>query len=930
VRFFYFHLSSESRHLLIPAHQSMNVQCTFGSNTQIMKKFLPLCILCFVLRLNAQIDTFTVPAPAAWSPITVKTMLADNAGNVWFSHSGGLRKYDGTTWTFYQTTNSGLPSNVINSIVQDNAGLYWIATSAGLVKFDGSNWTTYSTSNSGLDTNVVNCLAAGSNTDLWIGTPKGFQKFDGTNWISYNISNSAINSNRILSLAFSGNNLYIGTVLGLSTLNASGIQNHPPLYNLGEIVVSGTEVWLRNPSGVYRFENGNYVSFNTSADFCYGNYQLIGTNSGGLSITQGVYGGFTCISGQTGSQGLMNYSTGNVVEIDLQPIVISKLIRAGNFYYLIATISGSKRLLRIDATQYGPPQTPASNYYSYGNCNEQDLDINQVQALVLDRGDMFWDIGGSRPKYEVPKGSGSTATFAGSVWLGGKVNGQLRTACQTYRQAGVDFWPGPLDTVTAINPPWTGSGPVGPVFKVNRFDIENFIFNFANGNVQSGNFTPSYGILHWPANDTGNFSRNTAPYTDVNGNGVYDPLTGGDYPAIKGDQTVYTLYNDASDAHTETGSPNALGIEVRQRSYAYTCPGIADSMRALNYTTFYEYEIINRSSNMIDSMYIAFWNDVDLGNYNDDYIGCNVTENYGYVYNGDNFDDDANGVIGYHNYPPCFSTAILQSPPAIANDGKDNDHDGLTDEAGEEAGMSSFMGYANNADPYTGNPLQSPQYYNYMRGVWRNGSPVKYGGDGVTGTLNTTYAFPGSSDPIGYGLGGNPGSPNPQPSWTEVSGGNLPGDRRMVIGSGPFQLAAKDTAKLIYALVFTQDSTAPGDNIGVIAKNEQQVKQIRRWYTNNSFPSCLDLSAVGIKTQTKNELAARMYPNPASIYITIETEELQDASVDITDILGQPVLNTQLKTKAETLNVEQLTSGIYFVNVKSTKGRKTFKLVVSR
>jgi hypothetical protein len=896
-----------------------------------MKQFLSLCILCFVLKLNAQIDTFTVPAPNIWIASNVKTMLADNAGNVWFSHTGasaGLRKFDGTNWTFYQAGTSGLPSNTVYSIVQDNAGLYWIGTNNGLASFDGTNWTVYNTANSGLDTNIVNCLAAGSNTDLWIGTPKGLQKFDGVNWTSYTTSNSAINTNGILSLVYSGNNLYIGTVLGLSTLNASGIQNHPPLYNLSEIVVNGTEVWLRNPTGVYRYENGGYTSFNSSADFCYNTNQLVGTSNGGLSITQGVYGGFTCISGLNNNQGLVNYNNSSVVEIDLQPTTVLKLIRGGNFYYIIALISGSKKLLRIDATFFGPPQIPISNYYSYGTCYAQDLDINQVQARVLDRGDMFWDIGASRPGYEVPKGSGSTATFAGSIWLGGKVNGQLRTACQTYRQSGVDFWPGPLDTVTAANPSnGLGNDPMGPVFKVNRFDIENFIYNFSNGNVQAGNFTPSYGILHWPANDTPNFSRNTAPYTDVNQNGVYDPLTGGDYPLIKGDQTVYSLYNDASGLHTETGSLNAFGIEVRQQSYAYTCPGIADSMRALNYTTFYEYEIINRSSNDIDSMYIAFWNDVDLGNYNDDYIGCNVTENYGYVYNGDNFDDNVNGVVGYHNYPPCFSTAILRSPLAIANDGKDNDHDGITDEAGEETGMSSFMGYANNADPYTGNPTQQQQYYNYMRGVWRNGSPVKYGSDGVNGTLNTTYAFPGNSDPVGYGLGGSPGNPNPQPGWSETSAGNQPGDRRFLISSGPFQLAAKDTVKMVYAMIFTQDSSASGNNIVPIAKNEQQVKQIKRWYANNSFPGCLDLSTVGIKTTTRQELTAHMYPNPASTYITIETEELEGASVTITDILGQPVFNTQLNSKTSNLNVEQLTPGIYFVTVKSKKGQKTFKLV---
>ncbi|MBK6834771.1 MAG: hypothetical protein IPG89_11030 [Bacteroidetes bacterium] len=36
-------------------------------------------------------------------------------------------------------------------------------------------------------------------------------------------------------------------------------------------------------------------------------------------------------------------------------------------------------------------------------------------------------------------------------------------------------------------------------------------------------------------------------------------------------------------------------------------------------------------------------------------------------------------------------------------------------------------------------------------------------------------------------------------------------DRRFLIGSGHFQLAAKDTTKIVYAMVFTIDSAVSGD-----------------------------------------------------------------------------------------------------------------------
>ncbi len=67
---------------------------------------------------------------------------------------GGLAKFDGTNWTVYNTSNSGLPDNYVSSIAIDGSGNKWIGTwHGGLAKFDGTNWTVYNTSNSGLPDN---------------------------------------------------------------------------------------------------------------------------------------------------------------------------------------------------------------------------------------------------------------------------------------------------------------------------------------------------------------------------------------------------------------------------------------------------------------------------------------------------------------------------------------------------------------------------------------------------------------------------------------------------------------------------------------------------------------------------------------------------------------------------------------------------------
>jgi hypothetical protein len=73
------------------------------------------------------------------------------------------------------------------------------------------------------------------------------------------------------------------------------------------------------------------------------------------------------------------------------------------------------------------------------------MQLNNVRTTILTDGDMWWNLVSA--KYEVPKGQGASSIFAGSLWIGGLDNGgQLKIAAMTYRQNGVDYWPGPIDT----------------------------------------------------------------------------------------------------------------------------------------------------------------------------------------------------------------------------------------------------------------------------------------------------------------------------------------------------------------------------------------------------------------------------------------------------------------------------------------------------
>jgi len=437
----------------------------------------------------------------------------------------------------------------------------------------------------------------------------------------------------------------------------------------------------------------------------------------------------------------------------------------------------------------------------------RELWVNNVRTIVYSGGDMWWDLNGNgNAYYYVPavtnRNVGVSSCFGGSIWLGGlDAGGQLKVAAMTYRQNGIDFWPGPLDTTNASADP-AECLKYDQIFSVTRLEVDNYV---ATG-------TKTSDILNWPGN--GDVSkrqgRRLAPYFDANGDGFYDPESSGDYPAydvenkaekddlgfcktkLYGDLTLFWVFNDNGGIHTETqGVP--IGVEVRAQAFGFK------TNDEINNMTFYSYEVINRSSFELKQTYFTVWNDPDLGYYLDDYVGCDVGRGLGYIYNADPFDESANGVNGYQDFPPALGCDFFKGPLADAGDGIDNDFDLTIDEPGETIQMSRFTYYNNNIGAFpsqTTNPDIAIHYYNYMTGFWKDGSPFTFGGNAYGGTQPSTFVYDG--DPV-KGTG-----------WTEKASGNLPGDRRFLQSAGPFTLKPGAVNDITFGMPWAQSPTKGG------------------------------------------------------------------------------------------------------------------------
>jgi hypothetical protein len=494
------------------------------------------------------------------------------------------------------------------------------------------------------------------------------------------------------------------------------------------------------------------------------------------------------------------------------------------------------------------------------------MEFNDVKALIEQGGSMFQNRAAGVAAYEVPKGSNRFAIFAGSLWMGGTdINGQLKLAALRFRQ-GNDFWPGPL-TVTPGTGTFNPGSPVGDgatrdfgeanidpdqciaydkFYTIRKAEVIRFnIWWECNAGVTTEGcddvIQPSNDELNriygWPAH--GDVSRGQdyflAPFYDRDGDGNYNP-DNGDHPwyddilgrddiecgvdrrvSLYGDETHWWVFNDKGNIHTET-SGDPIGMEIRAQAFTFA------TNDEVNRMTFYNYELINRGTQTLFNTYFSQFLDADVGNYADDYTGCDVSRGLGYMFNGDLNDESDGGRLGYGENPPAIGVDFFEGPyqdadgidnpgpyydeatqtdivptviDAIANNGiiykgiGIGYSDGIIDN--ERFGMRRFTYFTStSAYPYN-DPGPAAEYYNFMEGQWANGSEMFYGGLGYQGSTGVTdvlsdYMFPGVSDPLHWSTGGEDMSADFPNGWDESTNNNPVGDRRFVQSAGPFTL----------------------------------------------------------------------------------------------------------------------------------------------
>jgi hypothetical protein len=409
----------------------------------------------------------------------------------------------------------------------------------------------------------------------------------------------------------------------------------------------------------------------------------------------------------------------------------------------------------------------ATLYKSAGEPVYTKFNINNISTWIKNDGETDINQNGNSGLV-FPKGSNRAAVFQSGFLWGGKVDGQVRVGGSVYRQGLV---PGYIKA--------DGSRVMPEAADVRIYRVRrDFKEGSMNSEVADGDGATPDEVraqyekdwMEWPVHQG-------APYEDVDGDKKYNPAI--DIPGVPGaDQTVFYVANDFDAAQTDFMYGSLpMGIEQQAVVWGYNATG------ALGNMLFRKFVIINKNAarKAFTDMFVSWWSDPDLGDAGDDYVGCDTTLSLGYCYNANATDATYNPFP-----PPAVGFDYFQGPiiPGVATDtaifkgkyvpGKKN------------MPMTSFYFFINSDAIYT-----DPTQGNYERGTLGFYNLFQ----GKISTTGNPFIDPNTNLPTKFALAGNPVT---RTGWLD---GQLhpPGDRRLGMASGPFNMAYGDTQEIVLA-----------------------------------------------------------------------------------------------------------------------------------
>ncbi len=538
------------------------------------------------------------------------------------------------------------------------------------------------------------------------------------------------------------------------------------------------------------------------------------------------------------------------------------------------------------------------------------LGANNTKVNLINTGEL-WDYkNSSGGKYYFPNNASipdslkTSIIYSGGLWMSAReTSGDLHLAAQRYFDS-TEYYAGPIDASGIVNT--TKCNLWNRMFLCTRAEVNTFRTYVSNFGTPVPLTSIPSDILNWPGKGnptlTGlgmTLDHEIAPFVDANADGIYNPIDG-DFPCIKGDECVFYVINDKGP-HAISGG-DYLGVEIHVMNYAYHYSNI------INNTAFYDISVINRSSINYSDYYLGMFVDNDFGCYNNDYIGCQPSKNMAVLYNGITYDATCS-TLGFLDHLPIAGIKILNSP---------------LNSSSIQTGLTSFTYLINSAGPQ-GDPHTINQYNNYLTGKWSDGTDYTLDGNGYGGATPTKYIYSGN--------------PADSTQWSEchnqVSGRNLPSDRRFLMSSGPYNLPVSTKLEFTYAVFATYLDSTQFSNPNFDSTINPAADSVQAFYDAIHL-FCND-GVLGIENPIELNSKAIVFPNPLTgniLNVNLDNDVAQgNYDIEIFNINGQVVYSNNMEINNSKLTIdlnnENLSKGFYTIRLQKNNLQIQAKFIVS-
>lgn len=496
--------------------------------------------------------------------------------------------------------------------------------------------------------------------------------------------------------------------------------------------------------------------------------------------------------------------------------------------------------------------------------NAQTTQIGNQLVGVSSNGSLFRSPSG-QPLFEAPLWSGLTTIFESQFWVGYTQNGQKHGIMPLISSTGISN--------QSVYGPQCSNGAYTPFELIQKFNKTWTVYQDSvtshKSSYQLPWYTPPSCVSSYLA--VGDTSKGVHPYllpfeaAEDDQNYLYQR---GDVPVLSGKKSVFALYSDRNVIKGSSNQETSLNISVElyQSSAAATSDAHAS-------TVFARFRVTNVGSVPIDSLLVGLVADFDIGVADNDYIGTDVARNFIY---GMNY-VSAEPANSYGPFTPAMGVLALG-------------HD-LQRTMRYNPGITLLSSQSM--------PTNIHQEFDYLKGI------------GPDGTVLPQYYAPG--DPL---------------TKTGALDDTLVVnffDRAMILALPVQDLVPNETKCFDFAYVFAQGQNHKQS----LELLRQYCDEIKADYDSVGSTYCSIAQFLGASNHELNQ--PKIYPNPVLDYLSVElgNQNLTGEQITITNQHGQTlfVVDVVQGESVQRIDVSELPTGVYFIEVKSKFDRSILKFI---